>query len=55
MFDVKAWLYGIWYSFEGFGLEFKTLLSDYERHRFKRFLLKCLLVENEMQLDETVG
>ena len=27
-----------------FGLEIETLLSDYERYRFKRSLLKCLLV-----------
>jgi len=27
-----------------FGLELETLLSDYERYRFKKFLLKCLLV-----------
>ena len=26
-----------------FALELETLLSDYERYRFKRFLLKCLL------------
>ena len=27
-----------------FGLKFETLFRDYKRHRFKRFLLKCLLV-----------
>ena len=39
-----------------FGLEtLETLLSDYERYRFKRFLLKCLLVVRRPKLDETVG
>ena len=33
-----------------FGLEIETLLSDYERYRFKRSLLKCLLVARR---DET--
>ena len=33
-----------------FGLEIETLLSDYERYRFKRSLLKCLPVARR---DET--
>ena len=32
-----------------FGLELETLFKDYERHRFKRFLLKCLLVARRQE------
>ena len=39
-----------------FRLEIETLFSDYERYRFKRSLLKYLMVARRREkVDETVG
>ena len=39
-----------------FGLDIETMLSDYERHCFKRSLQKCLLVaRRDETADEIVG